>query len=205
MFTKEELITHLEKDVRVLQSSLIKDALQAIDRVDFIPEEHRAEAYADYALPIGYGQTISQPTTVVFMLELLSPQKGEQILDVGSGSGWTTALLSHIVGEAGSVIGVELVPELVVLGKKNIAKYNFLNTEIMQTKEGTFGVSLKGPYDKILVSATARKVPETLLTQLKNGGIMVLPVGEAVWQIYKKKESDVEIKKFPGFLFVPLI
>jgi len=121
MQNNKELIKHLIAR-NVLKTKAIIDAFQAVDRIDFVPLKYLDEAYGDYPLPIGYGQTISQPFTVAFMLELLQPQKGDKILDVGSGSGWTTALLAHIVQEEGSVRGIELIPELVAFGKKNLNK-----------------------------------------------------------------------------------
>ena len=121
MLNKEELIEYLENETMVLRSKELKDAFVAIDRKDFMPIDYMEEAYEDYPLPLqNTGQTISQPTTVAFMLELLNPRKGEKILDIGSGSGWTTALLAHIVGKGGKVIGIERILELVELGQINI-------------------------------------------------------------------------------------
>ena len=166
MFKKDELIDHLENGTRVLQSSELKDAFVAINRKDFVPEDYAEEAYEDYPLPLGStGQTISQPTTVAFMLELLDPRKGEKVLDVGSGSGWTTALLVRLVGESGEVIGVEIIPELVELGNNNLKKYNFKNAEILRA-EKNIGLPKKAPFDKILVSAAAEDLPKKLMEQL---------------------------------------
>lgn len=203
-FTKEGLINHLENNTKVLWSRELKDAFYAIDRKDFVPKEYSNEAYEDYPLPIGYGQTISQPTTVAFMLELLAPKKREKILDIGTGSGWTTALLSHIVGSEGEVFGVEIIPELVELGRKNIEKYNFKHTKILLADSEKIGYSIEAPFDKILVSASAESMPEELIEQLKDGGIMVIPIKDSVWQI-KKIGNKINIKKFIGFTFVPLV
>ena len=161
-------------------------------------------AYEDCALPIGYGQTISQPYTVAFMLELLGPKEKDKILDVGSGSGWTTALLSKIVGEKGKVFGLERIPELVDFGKKNLSKYGFNNYKIMQAKE-TLGLSEEAPFDKILVSATAQDLPQDLIDQLRIGGIMVIPIKDAILKIVKLSENKTDTQKFIGFAFVPLI
>ena len=127
MLNKKGLIEHL-KSSGVLKNSNIIEAFEKIDRADFVLEEHKLESYEDHPIPIGRGQTISQPTTVAFMLELLSVQKGDKVLDIGSGSGWTTALLSELVGSTGEVFGVERVSELVEFGSKNLAKYDFKNS-----------------------------------------------------------------------------
>src|SRR3989338_5684724 len=110
----------------------MNSVFEKIDRADFVSSEYQAEANENYPLPIGFGQTISQPFTVAFMLKLLSPQEGDKVLDVGCGSGWTTALLANLVGKTGKVFGVEIIPELVSFCRKNLAKYNFPNAEIIQ-------------------------------------------------------------------------
>lgn len=190
----------------VLQTKEIRDAFAKIDRKDFVLPEYEEQAYEDYPLPIGFGQTISQPYTVAFMLELLQPQKGEKILDVGTGSAWTTALLAHITGAQGEVVGTELVPALVRLGKENLKKHPFLKAEIFQAEKGVLGFPNKAPFDKILVSAAAqRKVPRELVDQLKINGTMVLPVENAVLLVKKNSEKDIEEESFPGFVFVPLL
>ena len=204
MLNKEELIEYLENETMVLRSKELKDAFVAIDRKDFMPIDYMEEAYEDYPLPLqNTGQTISQPTTVAFMLELLNPRKGEKILDIGSGSGWTTALLAHIVGKGGKVIGIERILELVELGQINIEKYDFKNAEIIQT-EKEIGLPQEAPFDKILVSASAMDLPKELTKQLKIGGIMVIPINDEVWQVRKSKSSE-DIRKYKGFTFVPLI
>ena len=204
MLNKEELIEYLENETMVLRSKELKDAFVAIDRKDFTPIDYMEEAYEDYPLPLqNTGQTISQPTTVAFMLELLNPRKGEKILDIGSGSGWTTALLAHIVGKGGKVIGIERILELVELGQINIEKYDFKNAEIIQT-EKEIGLPQEAPFDKILVSASAMDLPKELTKQLKIGGIMVIPINDEVWQVRKSKSGE-DIRKYKGFTFVPLI
>lgn len=203
-FTKEDLINHLENNTKVLHRKELKKAFIAIDRGDFTPKEYLSEAYEDYPLPIGYGQTISQPTTVAFMLELLELNNGEKILDVGAGSGWTTALLARIVGSDGEVRGVEIVPELIKIGQKNIEKYNFKHTTISLADSKKIGYSSDAPFDKILVSASADSVPKELIKQLKDGGIMVIPIKNSIWRI-KKIGDKTYVKKFPGFVFVPLV
>lgn len=197
------LIEHL-RSVHVLNTQNIIDAFRKIDRRDFVTDETLSSAYEDIPLLIGHGQTISQPYTVAFMLELLSPQKGEHILDVGSGSGYTTALLAEIVGKGGSVVGVEIISELVSFGKKNLSKYNFAHVLICQAKK-KLGFLSKAPYDKIIVSASLKEISKELIAQLKTGGVMVVPVGHDILKIEKYSNTDVRIKKYPGFVFVSLV
>ena len=203
MLNKKGLIEHL-KSSGVLKNSNIIEAFEKIDRADFVLEEHKLESYEDHPIPIGRGQTISQPTTVAFMLELLSVQKGDKVLDIGSGSGWTTALLSELVGSTGEVFGDERVSELVEFGSKNLAKYDFKNSKIIQAGD-KLGLSNEVPFDKILVSAGADELPKELLTQLKTGGILVIPIGYSVWKIIKTTDEEIEEEEYKGFTFVPLI
>ncbi|PIP86757.1 L-isoaspartyl protein carboxyl methyltransferase, partial [Candidatus Campbellbacteria bacterium CG22_combo_CG10-13_8_21_14_all_43_18] len=156
-------------------------------------------------LPIGEGQTISQPTVVAFMLELLELEEGQKVLDVGSGSGWTTALIRDIVGPSGEVYGLERQPNLVEFGRANLGKFNFRKAEIFQAKEGVLGYPERGPYDRILVSAAYDEIPQELIKQLKAGGIMVAPVRDSILKISKKSEDEIEKEGFQGFYFVPLI
>jgi len=205
---KEELIKKII-DEDILRTREIIDAFKTIDRADFVQSEYLSEAYGDCPLPIGQGQTISQPSTVAFMLELLQPKKGEKVLDVGSGSGWTTALLAEIVGPTGKVWGVELVSDLVKFGQENLAKYNFSWAEILQSPSVGFGQAKVGlpseaPFDKILVSASAEELPHGLVDQLREGGRMVIPIGNSVFKIDKISAKEIKQEEFSGFVFVPL-
>jgi protein-L-isoaspartate(D-aspartate) O-methyltransferase len=137
------------------------------------------------------------------MLELLNPQLGERVLDIGSGSGWTSALLGELVGSKGKVYGVEIIPELVEFGKENIKKFDLSNVEILQAKE--LGLPEQGPFDKILVSASAEELPKELIDQLKMKGVIVLPIKESIWKITKISEDRIEKEEHPGFVFVPLV
>jgi len=203
MDTNQELVQYLKK-IEVLRTSRIIEAFEKIDRVDFVLPQDKKHAYANIPFSIGYGQTISQPLTVAFMLERLWPRDGDKILDIGSGSGWTTALLAQIVGNAGEVIGLEIIPELVKFGSENLGKYNFGNAEIRSVKKNILG-SPDEKFDKILVSAAAKEFPEELLDRLKDGGSMIIPVRNSIIEIHKDKEGNVEKKEIPGFVFVPLV
>jgi protein-L-isoaspartate(D-aspartate) O-methyltransferase len=178
------------------------------------------------ALPIGWNQTISQPLVVAFMLELLQPERGEKVLDVGSGSGWTSALLAHIVGPKGKVVAIEIIPELMEFGRANAAKYNFVKKGIIEfiCADGSRGCREEAPFDKILASAEARRLPPAWKEQLRTGGRIVVPIGASVWLFVKKPlpvsssntlegaegttleggEVEMQGTEYPGFAFVPL-
>jgi len=214
------LIDNLIKD-GWLKTPRIIDAFRKIKRVDFMPaspdsrasrggpEDMKHLAELNEALPIGYGQTISQPLVVAFMIEQLQPEQGDKILDIGSGSGWTTSLLAHIVGDKGKVISIEVVSELKQFGEKNISKYNFLEKGTVEIvcADGSKGHKKQSPYDKILVSAAVQqeKVPNAWKEQLKIDGRIVTPVRSSIWLLIKKSEGEFEETEFPGFAFVPLI
>ena len=188
----------------VLKNPEIIDTFKKIDRKFFVPEDLKEHIYIDRPLPIGKNQTISQPTTVAFMLELLSPKKGDKILDIGSGSGWTTALLCHIVTKDGSVLGLERVNELVKIGQKNLSQFNFGAYCSIKKAENELGMP-GNTFDKILVSASAENIPKILFKQLKTGGTLVVPVRNSIFRFIKISQDKIRQEEFPGFVFVPLI
>ncbi len=202
MISNNDLINHL-LNTGALRSSNITDAFVHVDRVDFVSDPTVSDVYADYPLQIGYRQTISQPTTVAMMLEMLEPHNGDKILDIGSGSGWTTALLSFIAGEKGSVTGVERVDSLVEFGGENLQKYNFKNSKIIQAGNELGIVGEK--FDRILVSAAADEFPSELTHQLKIGGKLVIPVQNSIFEVTKKEDGRLDSLEHYGFVFVPLI
>lgn len=197
------LIDSLIKNGQLKTPRIIK-AFKEIKRADFMFEgmEHLAEI--DEPLALDYGQTISQPSTVAFMLEQLQPRARDNVLDVGSGSGWTTALLSHIVGEKGKVTAIEIIPELKEFGEKNIAKYDFGNTKII-CADGSKGYNQEAPFNRILASASGDKIPESWKEQLKVKGRIVAPVKNSIWTLIKEKEGVFKEIEHKGFMFVPLV
>lgn len=202
----EKLVKELT-EMGVLKTSRIIEAFKATDRKDFVLEEYKNEAYENIPLPIGYGQTISQPYTVAFMLELLQPNVGNKIMDVGSGSGWTTALLAHITGEKGRIFSIELIPELKKFGEENVSKYNFIKKEIVQflSINAVRGISEEAPFDRILSGASAHEVPSAWKKQLKIGGRIVIPIRDSIHLLIKKSEKEFSDQEFSGFAFVPFI
>jgi len=188
----------------ILRSREIIDAFTAVDRKYFVPYAVAEHTYVDVPLSIGNNQTISQPSTVAFMLEHLNVQDGDTVLDIGSGSGWTTALLCHLAGKEGSVTGLERVEALVEQGKTNLSKiHTHSHCAIKRAGEA---LGLPGEqFDKILVSASAEEIPEALFSQLKVGGTLVMPIGKSIFKFNKLSETHIEKEEFYGFVFVPLI
>ncbi|MDO8302119.1 MAG: protein-L-isoaspartate O-methyltransferase [Sedimentisphaerales bacterium] len=183
--------------------NLIDNAFDTVRREDFVLPQDKIYADEDVPLPIGHGQTISQPSTVRKMLEWLDPQPGERILDVGSGSGWTTALLSRIVGPTGKIYALEIIPELSRTGKRNCQKIGITNVEFFVA--GTkIGLPRHGPYDRILVSAAAEEMQEALWSQLRLGGKLVIPVRYTIHEMTKTTAGWNDVPH-PGFVFVPLV
>ena len=208
-FSMKYLIKELMEE-GILKTPSIIEAFEKVDRKDFVPEELKDKAYLNTPLPIGYGQTISQPLTVAFMLELLQPQVGDKILEVGSGSGWQTALLAHIVSGGdgrGKVIAAELIPELMAFGRKNVAKYGFIKNGIVEfhSFNAVKGFSEKAPFDRIVSAASGLELPTAWKEQFKIGGKIVAPVKDAIHLLVKKGENEFEESIYPGFAFVPLI
>ncbi|MDD5290889.1 MAG: protein-L-isoaspartate O-methyltransferase [Patescibacteria group bacterium] len=199
-------------EIGYLKTLEIIEAFRKIKRKDFLVSEDEAEAEINAPVAIGFGQTISQPATVAFMFELLEPKRGEKILDVGSGSGWTSSLLAQIVGEEGKVYGIERIRQLKEMAESNADKYDFIRNGIVKIfcSDGTLGLPDLAPFDKIIVAAAAEEIPEALTNQLKVGGRLVIPVGkqfESQDMVVVERAGENEFKKkiFPGFIFVPLV
>lgn len=191
----------------VARTPAIIEALWAIDRRNFVRPEMAADAYLNVPLPIGEGQTISQPLTVAYMLELLQPQAGQNILDIGSGSGWQAALLAHLVGDTGHVTALEIIPELCAWGRHNVAQYGFIEKGIveMHCMSGLGGYPKRAPFDRVIAGAAGETVPPAWLEQTDVGGRIVAPVGSSVLQLIKKSDTEWERQDHPGFAFVPLV
>ena len=201
---KTQLITSLE------EKGFSEDTLTAFSKVpreNFVPKALEERAYEDIALPIGYGQTISQPYTIARMFSLLELKKGQKVLEVGSGCGYVLALLSEIVGEKGEVYGIEIIKELVEKSKTNLNDYRNIK---IYNKNGAEGLEEKSPFDRILISAAIDEIPATLTEQLKERGIIVAPInsmyGGSSLTAFQKSEDKLIIKKeIQGFIFVPFV
>ena len=148
-------------------------AMRNVQRHLFVPESHRRRAYNDSPLPIGFGQTISQPYIVAFMTETVKPQKGQRVLEIGTGSGYQAAVLAEIVAE---VYTIEIVPQLAQISTDVLAAQGYKNV-FTKAGDGYYGWEEHAPYDAIIVTAAAESIPAPLIAQLKDGGKMIIPVG----------------------------
>ncbi|AIT60719.1 protein-L-isoaspartate O-methyltransferase family protein [Corynebacterium doosanense] len=178
----------------------VSEAFAAVDRREFLLPEHVEHYGVDAPLSIGHGQTNSQPRTVADMLTLLDVRPGHRVLDIGAGSGWSTALLATLTGPEGAVLGVELVPELVTFGSANLAKFDFPHASIRQATDDVYGLPAEAPFDRILVSAQPRELPEELVEQLHPDGVMVIPVAGTMLRVL----ADGSATRHGLYRFVPL-
>ena len=202
---KKELIESLK--LRGFESKII-DIFSNVKRENFVPNKLKSFAYNDEAQPIGEGQTISQPSTIAVMLSMLDLNKGNKVLEIGSGSGYVLALISEIVGykgkDKGNVFGIERIKDLAVKSKKPLKEYHAK----VFNKNGFYGIPGK-KFDRIIISAACVEIPKPLIAQLKPNGIIVAPVGNKFQQSlisYKKIENRLVLQEEnPGFIFVPFI
>lgn len=189
---------------RGVTAPCVLDAMRKVPRERFVPEDYRSVAYADCPLPIGCGQTISQPYIVALMTDLLRPGKDSRILEIGTGSGYQAAVLAQVVSQ---VYTLEIVPELAENARKLFQDLGYKNI-VAKFADGTDGWPEYAPFDSIIVTAAAPVVPEKLMDQLKIGGTMVIPVGEPSWiqslEIIRRTESGFEEIPNISVRFVPM-
>lgn len=203
--TKKQLLQELSGE-GVLRDQHLKRAFERVDRADFVLPQYLEAAYFNRPLPIGFGQTISQPFTVAFMLDLLDVKRGEKVLEIGAGSGWQTALLASLVGRRGKVVAMERIGPLIDFAKSNLSHYPLLYcTSALMQGDGSLGFVKEAPFDKIIAAASARAIPKAWKDQLKIGGRIVAPVKDSIMVIDKISRDKYQQTEHWGFTFVPLI
>ena len=200
-----DLIIYL-KNSKFLTDERVESALQNIPRHEFVPESELEYAYDNEPLSTMKKQTISQPGVVTRMTEWLDVKNGQNILEIGTGSGWQSAILSYLVG-TGTVYSIERHPELVKFAQENLKKLNIDNVHVI-LGDGTLGYSQASPYDRIIITAACSKIPLPLLDQLKENGLIIAPVGDSSQSLVllqKTSKGMIEIKKQSKYVFVPLV
>ena len=185
-----------------------KEVLEAMNRVKrhlFVPPELRDQAYGDYPLPIGGGQTISAPHMVAMMCDYLKLERGDKVLEIGAGSGYHAAVIAELIGAEGRVYTVERLDLLVDFSTRNLREAGYKNVVVV-SGDGTLGLPEYAPFNKICVTCAAPAVPPPLLEQLETGGRMVIPIGRYIQELYlvEKKNGIVKQSKCE-VVFVPLI
>lgn len=212
--TPQDMIDDINAEVRYTQSLIGKEALdprvmeamRKVPRDVFVPPEMRDAAFENGPLPIGHGQTISQPYIVALMTDLLLPEPEQRILEIGTGSGYQTAILSQLCSK---VYTVEVVEELGVIAADIFRRLGYRNIE-MRTGDGYLGWPEHAPYDGIMVTAAAASIPDALVEQLRPGGRMVIPVGlpyshQELMLVKKDEQGITETETVLGVAFVPLV
>ena len=184
----------------------VLQAMRAVPRHLFVPDNQRNHAYGDYPLPIGYGQTISQPYIVALMTELLELKEGDKVLEIGTGSGYQAAILAEITDI--EVYTVEIIPELAESARERLESQGYPNVHSKQG-DGYYGWDEHSPFDAIIVTAAPDHIPQPLVDQLAVGGRMVIPVGppggyQTLWKLVKQADGEVVNVNMGGVAFVPL-
>jgi len=183
----------------------ILEAMETVSRHEYIPESFRSmcDPYGDHPCPIGHGQTISQPYIVAYMTEKIAPKPGDRILEVGTGSGYQAAILAELGAD---VYSIEIIPELADHARRVLAQEGFPNVHVL-TGDGYKGWPEHAPFDAVIVTCAPEDMPQTLVDQMKDGGRMIVPVGEGFQRlvILRKKDGEVEQIKDLPVRFVPMV
>ena len=201
----DDLISIL-KNTKFLTENKIESAFRNIPRHEFVMPSELDRAYYNEPLPIMKNQTISQPIVVSRMTEWLDIKKGQKILEIGTGSGWQTAILSYLVG-SGIVYSVEFHPELVKFARENLEKLGIDNVHVI-LDDGSMGYPKESPYDRIIITAACTEIPLPLFDQLRENGLIIAPVGDSSQSLIllkKTSEGIIELKNQSNYVFVPLL
>jgi protein-L-isoaspartate(D-aspartate) O-methyltransferase len=210
---RQRLVDEIAADVQSTSTRLGKsaletqvlDAIRTVPRHEFVPPHRQSEAYANRPLPIGHGQTISQPSLVAVMTDLLHVDRDSRVLEIGTGSGYQAAVLAALVQH---VYSIEIIPALAEVARERLQRLGYTNTTV-RTGDGYYGLEAHAPFDAIIVTAAASHIPPPLLRQLKPGGRMVIPVGSSfltqhLMLVHKDQEGRVKTRQVLPVAFVPL-
>ncbi|UCD91689.1 MAG: protein-L-isoaspartate(D-aspartate) O-methyltransferase [Methanobacteriota archaeon] len=204
---RERMVANLRM-VGHIKSREVVEAMRAIPRHVFVPESARSSAYHDTPLPIGEGQTISAPHMVGIMLERLDLKKGQNVFEVGGGSGYHAALVAHMVGEKGRIISMERIEVLAERARKAIEECGLRERVAVVVGDGSLGWEKGAPYDRIFITCASPEIPPPLVDQLKEGGKLLTPLGSRYLQTLvqvEKKGKKLKRKTYGGCVFVPLV
>jgi len=200
-----QLVNHLKSQGYIKHKS-VEEAFLKTPREMFIPDNLKIHAYIDTPLEIGERQTISAPHMVAIMCEALDIKKGQTILEIGAGSGYHAAIISHLIGDTGHIYTIERFSLLAERAKDNLKSANITNV-IVKIGDGSMGLKKNEPYDRIYVTCAAPKIPEPLINQLKDPGKLLIPVGQLYCdlKLINKKDSKITSENLGGCVFVPLV
>ncbi|MCQ8898603.1 MAG: protein-L-isoaspartate O-methyltransferase [Hadesarchaea archaeon] len=191
-----------------LRTPRVIEAFRRVPREEFVPPSLRRYAYEDHPLSIGLGQTISAPSMIALMLESLEVERGQKVLEVGTGSGYNAALLAELVTREGRVVSIERLPRLASFGRENLRRTGYDWVEVV-VGDGTCGYEPGAPWDRILITACSPGFPPPLLDQLRVGGRIGAPIGHfyhtQVWKVAEKGEEGLRVQSFTPCSFVPLV
>ena len=191
---------------RGIQDQRVLDIMGSIDRQKFVPEEYAQSANKDGPLPIGHGQTISQPFIVAFMSENLKIDASHKVLEIGTGSGYQSAVLSNL---SNHVHTIEIIDELAKEASSRLKEFGYNNITV-HCGDGNKGLPEEAPFDRIMVTAAPEEIPEILVDQLSEGGMMILPMGEEfdiqhLWVVRKEGDGSIKKEKVLPVRFVPMV
>ena len=199
---REEMVLQTIEERGVKDKAVLK-SMKTVKRHLFVPEKNISNAYDDRPLPIGYGQTISQPFIVAYMTEAINPKPEYKVLEIGTGSGYQAAVLAEIVKE---VFTIEIIPELGNASAARLKKLGYHNVNV-KIRDGYYGWPEHGPYDAIIVTAATEFVPPPLIEQLKEGGKIIIPIGSPfmnqMLMLIEKKGRKITTKSLMPVVFVP--
>lgn len=202
---KRRMMVETQIKARGVTDERVLAAMEKVPRHLFVPPQYLDEAYDDHPLPIGYGQTISQPYIVAYMTELLRLKPGDKVLEIGTGSGYQAAILAEITDE---VYTVEIIPELARSAEERLRRLGYGKVKVLNA-DGYYGWEEHAPYDAIIVTCAPDHIPQPLVQQLKDGGRMVIPVGppggyQTLWLV-EKVGGEVRTQSMLGVIFVPML